>query len=185
MEVDEETPSTSAAQPKAGEAGEEKAGGKLHVLGIGGRRAKRGGSKATGTKKTPGEIRIQKGEGAAAVGVTVLLAYLSGHTSAAVVFPAKGSYAAGYMLFGCFPTSVKKEMLVSSMPVSGRLAPPVSWHERTRLHVFKGVKPPRSFNLAYPWNVLRTITSLIHAVLTPQLAVQFVSCCLSSFACQR
>jgi len=64
MEVDEETPSASAAQPTAGGAGEEKgkAGGKLHVLGIGGRRAKRGGSKATGTKKTPGEIRIQKGE---------------------------------------------------------------------------------------------------------------------------
>lgn len=59
MEVDEETPSNAAAQPKAGE---EKAAGKLHVLGIGGRRAKRGSAKATGTKKTPGEIRIQKGE---------------------------------------------------------------------------------------------------------------------------
>lgn len=59
MDVDEDTPSNTAAQPKADE---EKAGGKLHVLGIGGRRAKRGSSKATGTKKTPGEIRIQKGE---------------------------------------------------------------------------------------------------------------------------
>lgn len=64
MDVDEETPSNHAAgQPKAGE---EKAAGKLHVLGIGGRRAKRGSSKATGTKKTPGEIRIQKGECCAA-----------------------------------------------------------------------------------------------------------------------
>lgn len=64
MDVDEDTtPSNAAAQPKADE---EKAGGKLHVLGIGGRRAKRGSSKATGTKKTPGEIRIQKGEGCAA-----------------------------------------------------------------------------------------------------------------------
>lgn len=61
MEVDEETPSNAAAQPKAGEE-KEKAGGKLHVLGIGGRRAKRGSAKTTGTKKTPGEIRIQKGE---------------------------------------------------------------------------------------------------------------------------
>lgn len=59
MEVDEDAPSNAAAQPKEGE---EKAGGKLHVLGIGGRRAKRGSSKTTGTKKTPGEIRIQKGE---------------------------------------------------------------------------------------------------------------------------
>lgn len=59
MDVDEDTPSNAAAQPKAGE---EKSGGKLHVLGIGGRRAKRGSSKATGTKKTPGEIRIQKGD---------------------------------------------------------------------------------------------------------------------------
>lgn len=59
MEVDEETSTNAAAPPQAGE---EKASGKLHVLGIGGRRAKRGGSKATGTKKTPGEIRIQKGE---------------------------------------------------------------------------------------------------------------------------
>lgn len=56
----EDTSSNAAAKPKAAE---EKAGGKLHVLGIGGRRAKRGSSKATGTKKTPGEIRIQKGKG--------------------------------------------------------------------------------------------------------------------------
>lgn len=60
MEVDEDTPSNAAAQPKGGD---DKAGGKLHVLGIGGRRAKRGSAKTTGTKKTPGEIRIQKGEG--------------------------------------------------------------------------------------------------------------------------
>lgn len=59
MEVDEGTSSNAAGQPKGGE---EKAGGKLHVLGIGGRRAKRGNAKTTGTKKTPGEIRIQKGE---------------------------------------------------------------------------------------------------------------------------
>ena len=59
LEADEETPSNAAAQPKGGE---EKAGGKLHVLGIGGRRAKRGSTKTTGSKKTPGEIRIQKGE---------------------------------------------------------------------------------------------------------------------------
>lgn len=59
MEVDEETAANAAAPPKAEE---EKSSGKLHVLGIGGRRAKRGGSKAAGTKKTPGEIRIQKGE---------------------------------------------------------------------------------------------------------------------------
>lgn len=59
MDVDEETPSNAAAQPKADQ---EKPGGKLHVLGIGGRRAKRGSAKATGSKKTPGEIRIQKGE---------------------------------------------------------------------------------------------------------------------------
>ena len=63
MDVEEDTSSNAAAKPKAEE---EKAGGKLHVLGIGGRRAKRGSSKATGTKKTPGEIRIQKGEGCAA-----------------------------------------------------------------------------------------------------------------------
>lgn len=60
MEVDEGTLSNAAAQPKGGD---DKAGGKLHVLGIGGRRAKRGSAKTTGTKKTPGEIRIQKGEG--------------------------------------------------------------------------------------------------------------------------
>lgn len=81
MEVDEETPSTSAAQPKTGGAGEEKSGGKLHVLGIGGRRAKRGGSKATGTKKTPGEIRIQKGERAVKLRLPQLWLCLSGHTA--------------------------------------------------------------------------------------------------------
>lgn len=59
MEVDVDASSNAAAQPKEGE---EKTGGKLHVLGIGGRRAKKGNSKTTGSKKTPGEIRIQKGE---------------------------------------------------------------------------------------------------------------------------
>ena len=59
MEADDETPSNAAAQPKGGE---DKAAGKLHVLGIGGRRAKRGSGKTSGSKKTPGEIRIQKGE---------------------------------------------------------------------------------------------------------------------------
>lgn len=60
MDVEETDSSNAAAQPKGGE---EKAGAKqLHVLGIGGRRAKRSSSKATGSKKTPGEIRIQKGE---------------------------------------------------------------------------------------------------------------------------
>ncbi|CAM9160325.1 unnamed protein product [Discosporangium mesarthrocarpum] len=53
----EEGSFNAAAQPKDGE--ETSAGGKLHVLGIGGRRAKRAG-KTAGSKKTPGEIRIQK-----------------------------------------------------------------------------------------------------------------------------
>ncbi|CAB1096122.1 unnamed protein product [Ectocarpus sp. CCAP 1310/34] len=73
MEIDEETPSNAAAQPKADE---EKAAGKLHVLGIGGRRAKRGSAKATGTKKTPGEIRIQKD-----------IADLDGGSVAEITFP--------------------------------------------------------------------------------------------------
>lgn len=60
MDVEETDTSNAAAQPKGGD--EKAAGGKLHVLGIGGRRAKRGSFKATGTKKTPGEIRIQKGK---------------------------------------------------------------------------------------------------------------------------
>lgn len=60
MDVEETDSSNAAAQPKGGE--EKKGAKQLHVLGIGGRRAKRGSSKATGTKKTPGEIRIQKGE---------------------------------------------------------------------------------------------------------------------------
>lgn len=59
MDVEEPESSNAAAQPKAGE---DKAGSTLHVLGIGGRRAKRGTAKASGTKKTPGEIRIQKGK---------------------------------------------------------------------------------------------------------------------------
>lgn len=69
MDVDDDTPSNAAAKPKAEE---EKAGGKLHVLGIGGRRAKKDKSKTTGTKKTPGEIRIQKGEAWAAAVVLLL-----------------------------------------------------------------------------------------------------------------
>lgn len=60
MDVEEADSSNAAAQPKGGE--EKTAAKQLHVLGIGGRRAKRGSSKAMGTKKTPGEIRIQKGE---------------------------------------------------------------------------------------------------------------------------
>ena len=59
MEVDEGTSASAAAQPKGGD---ERAGAKLHVLGIGGRRAKRSSVKTAGSKKTPGEIRIQKGE---------------------------------------------------------------------------------------------------------------------------
>lgn len=59
MDVDEDTLSSSAAQPKGGE---EKTGSKVHVLGIGGRRTKRTNVRSGGSRKTPGEIRIQKGE---------------------------------------------------------------------------------------------------------------------------
>lgn len=47
----------SAAEPKDGEEGQ--AG--LSLLGIGGKQIK-AGAKKTGKKRTPGEIRIQKGE---------------------------------------------------------------------------------------------------------------------------
>lgn len=59
MDVDETESSNAAAQPKGGE---EKPSNTLHVLGIGGRRPKRSTIKTAGSKKTPGEIRIQKGK---------------------------------------------------------------------------------------------------------------------------
>ncbi|CAM9126797.1 unnamed protein product [Choristocarpus tenellus] len=73
MDVDEGTPSDAGARPK--DEGDSTAGGKLHVLGIGGRRTKKS-AKSAGTRKTPGEIRIQKD-----------IAELDGGSVAEITFP--------------------------------------------------------------------------------------------------